>query len=1220
MIDKQELKKIFEAEFSPGGWQNVMREVFQANTIHQQSISIQLPANDIAEGAFEIGHTISSDDRTIGFYEVYLRPNVWIAKNRVGLRNLLRSIYKYDVDGALVVFIQDKKWRLSFVSEIKILTEEDEIAHRETHPKRFTYLLGEGERVRTPHSRISSLIGKSISLEGIHDAFSVEALNKEFYTDYQKVSKEIINYIFPKIIGNKLKAHQGALNLLNRIIFICFLQKKGWLMNNQDFLFSFWRDYCHQSKKADSFHEFWINKVFFKAFNGKAFHDPEIFKVFPEKYHKAILEFPFLNGGLFTFNKEYDIFLLPDKFFESVFEFLQRYNFTIIEDSEEEVSLEINPELLGKMYEGMINATDLDDVDAEHGIVYTERPEINFMVRRSFVEVLDKKLKGTYSREFLYHFCFDDPIKKLELLNKYKIDAVVLKLAVLSITACDPASGSGSMLLGVIQLQMELIRALDEFVGQPHTPQIDFLLKKQIISESIYGVDIKEWAVRIAELRFWLYMIADAEFSTEELTRAPLLPNLDFKLRQGNSLLQQIGNLDFSVEGLLKGRKKNAGATRKLNEFIKKKKSFITNQDDSSVTFEDLKKEEILVFRDFINELIHENQGEINRLATGSGQISIPGLENNDNLFAEQIARLEVENLQFAKVLQNIKETGRLPFSFDIDFMEVFLTKDDPGFDLVIGNPPYVRQEDILPAEDALELERLLRPENKVEKSRINKAYKEQLSSKVFQTWPFLSTKARTQIDGSIKTIDIYGKKVPGRSDLYVYFQLICPSLLNSQGTFCFIISNSWLDVEFGGFVQQFLLKHTRLHAIYDCNVRSFTASVNTIIYLHSAPIYTNLTENQYKTFVPANSVVRFIMNKTNYTEVCYAPMLIEQEHCRENTFRRNYRVIVKDLNDLWEEGYDPENHQYQSNKWGGKYLRAPEIYFTLLEKGKDKLVPLKKIAHVRFGIKTGANDFFILDRHQANLWMIEEEFLVPILKSPKECKTIQIDPNTLPHLLFYCHKEKEELKGTNALRYIEWGEESDIVNGDELRAFHIRPSTRGRKRWWSVESVIGNTFWGKELRERLSVFYNASDILADCRLYVANLEFEQIAYLNSTLSIFIDEVLGRQLGGGGGPRSVMVYEIQNLIVFNAAVFSLKNEINQSFKQLSKREICGFLDELNIDRSQPIRQCQPSPLPDRKVLDDLIFDEVGLTMEERNEIYWATAELVKQRLDKASSR
>ncbi|MCX6308262.1 MAG: Eco57I restriction-modification methylase domain-containing protein [Bacteroidia bacterium] len=552
--------------------------------------------------------------------------------------------------------------------------------------------------------------------------------------------------------------------------------------------------------------------------------------------------------------------------------------------------------------------------------------------------------------------------------------------------------------------------------------------------------------------------------------------------------------------------------------------------------------------------------------------------------------------------------------------MEIFLTNDDAGFDLVIGNPPYVRQEDILPADDARNLERLLQPENKTEKATINKAYKEQLSAKVYQTYPFLATKAKTKIDDKTKTIDIYGSKVPGRSDLYVYFQLLAPALLNSTGTFCFIISNSWLDVEFGGFVQQFLLKHTQLYAIYDCNVRSFSASVNTVIYLHSAITNNQLSESQYKTFKPTGEPIQFVMNKADYTNTAYAPLLVEQEHCHENTFRKHYRIISKTPQDLWDEGYDSETMQYQSNKWGGKYLRAPEIYFTILEKGKNKLVPLKQIAEVRFGIKTGANDFFILTRKEANKWGIEEEFLLPILKSPRECSTILIDSKILPHLLFYCHKEIAALEGTNALKYIEWGEKSEIIDGQETRAFHLRPSTQNRRKWFSVDLVYGNCFWGKELRERLAVFYCSEFIIADCRLYTADIELTQIAYLNSSVSVFIDETLGRQLGGGGGPRSVMVYEIQNLIVLNCDILKNKELIVSKLIQLSKREILDFLNELGFDRSFPIRQQQPNPLPDRKELDDLIFDELGLTINERNEVYWATAELVKQRLDKAGSR
>src|SRR5690606_37838555 len=110
----------------------------------------------------------------------------------------------------------------------------------------------------------------------------------------------------------------------------------------------------------------------------------------------------------------------------------------------------------------------------------------------------------------------------------------------------------------------------------------------------------------------------------------------------------------------------------------------------------------------FIKENIIANNQKIHSMSKTGGQASLFGEEKKGHLFEQEITKLEAENDVFEKLLKDIISNGRLPFSFDIDFMEIFLTQEDPGFDLIIGNPPYVRQEDILPADDALELERLL--------------------------------------------------------------------------------------------------------------------------------------------------------------------------------------------------------------------------------------------------------------------------------------------------------------------------------------------------------------------------------------------------------------------------------------------------------------------------------------------------------------------------------
>lgn len=1012
---------------------------------------------------------------------------------------------------------------------------------------------------------------------GWRKVISTDILNKQFYLEYSKLSVKLIKAIYPKQVNNKLIAHQGVLNLLNRIMFLYFVQKKEWIMRDENFIIHFWKDYLNTEQK-NQFHEKWLNSILFYAFNGIVYKSPKVLKALPEPYKSEVINFPYLNGGLFAWNDEYDNFLLNDESFQDIFKFFESYIFTISEDTPYEVNLEINPDLLGKMYEGMINATDLDDVEAEHGIIYTERPEINFMSRRSFVDVLDNKLNGEFSREFLYHFVFDEPDQKYEILKRYKVNANTLRKAIISITACDPACGSGSMLLGVIQLQMELIRVLDSFEGNPHTPNDDFYIKKQLISECLYGVDIKEWAVRIAELRLWLYMISEAEFSEEQLTKSPLLPNLDFKLRSGNSLLQKFGTLDFTLEELLKGRKKNAGATKNLNNFIKRKKEFIVNQEKSNTTYKELKAEEYSVFKRFIDELIIDCDIKLKNVGKRGTQekmfVEVGQSDLDLNLVEKEKLQNEIEQLK--KLKANIKKEKRLPFSYDIDFMEVFLTSDDAGFDLIIGNPPYVRQEEILPPEDGEYLEYLLDEKNKLEKAKVSKVYKEELNAKIYKTYPFLATDIRTPIEGKTQKVFVYGSKVPGRSDLYSYFQLLCPAYLNKKGTFCFIISNSWLDTEFGSYVQQFLLKHTCISTIYDCTTRSFDAKVNTIIYLHSAlKNIESRVESYYKILEPINNTVRFIMNKIDYSQAAYAPLLLEQENCKKNTFKDLYRVIVLTQKELFDLGYDENTKEYIGDKWGGKWLYSPEIYFDIIDKGAKKTTKIKNIISYSQRNTTEAFEYFT----EVNS---RRENDIPYLDTSKILSKIYHKPSEIIHSIK--RRDSKFKKGIKhykipdviSNRFI--GERIFFVEGDDY--------------------VVGDTFFVAEFKEK-----NKKEFYLAC--------------MNSTLCILNVLVTGRKNMGDG----VLLFygpEFTNLQLFLPE--NNKSKILKVYGKMKRRNVGPIYEELGFDRDGPIRDQQPNPSSDRKELDNIIFDELNLSQLERNEVYWSVGELAKQRFDKAGSR
>ncbi len=1075
---------------------------------------------------------------------------------------------------------------------------------------------------------------------GWSKVLNTEVLNDKFYKEYQKLLNGLVNEVYSKYHKERgtlipSTIHQGVLNLMNRIMFIYFLQKKNWLAGDENFIYHFWKKYQTSRLRQNTFHSDWLNTLFFNAFNNKFCGNKDesiTIAVLAENFD--VTSFPYLNGGLFTKHDEYDFFTLEDIWFTKLFEFFESYIFTISEETPLEINLEINPELLGRMYEGMVSRTDIKEEEGEHGIVYTEKAEINFMVRRSFVEVISQKSNNKYSREFIYKFVFDPIDEKLKLLKEYKTKGEELIELIMSVTSCDPACGSGSMLLGVLQLQMELIRAVRKYLNLELTPKEDYHIKKQLISDCIYGVDIKEWAVRIAELRLWLYMISEAEFDdTDELQREPLLPNLDFKLRTGNSLLPKFGNIDFDFHSLLSGRKKNEGSGKKLWDFIKKKKSFIKNEStgesEDESTYEKLKEEEMTVFKEVIQE----------QLIVLTKKITSPNVVSNIWNEAEETVSTEVESLKTEieklEILDSkIRNENRLPFSYDFDFMEIFQIQDDPGFDLVIGNPPYIRQEDILPPEDPEYIKYLLQDDKKDEKTEVNKKLKEELNNKVYENYPFLKTKISTIVDGKKKQIPIYGNKVPGRSDIYVYFQLLCPRLLNSKGTLCFIISNSWLDVEFGSFVQNFLLKHSNLYAVYDCNVRSFDAAVNTIIYLHSALKNADkrISESAIKQHKPSDNIVRFIMNKMDYSEFGrFSDFVMEQEHCNSNTFRELYRVLPLSQKQLFENGYEDEEKIFIGDKWGGKYLRAPEIYYIILEYAyKNNLI--NKLSNYfegeRYLNTGGADGFFVITaledigdklhkiknvkiiKKNSNSFegIIESKYLKPIIKNyTKTNKSIEISGYDAHCLVI------QDEPSDNLLNYINWAVDQGYNNRSavKLQTPWYKPTNQMiRSATILVPRSFNDTFVIhfnplKYLSLRFYRLHNKTDI-DDTIL---------ITYLNSTMINLFQEVLGNKSLGLGA----LDFFMADFLSMEVPVI-LSNKFNEILKSLKNRNINDVFIELGFDRTKPIREQEPNPLPDRKELDDIIFDELGLTQEERKEVYWSVAELVKQRIDRAGSR
>jgi len=788
-------------------------------------------------------------------------------------------------------------------------------------------------------------------------------------------------------------------------------------------------------------------------------------------------------------------------------------------------------------------------------------------------------------------------------------------------------------------------------LGIDETP---YKRRKRILQDQLYGVDVMDWAVRVAELRLWLQLVVETELEPAELHFRPLLPNLNFKLRPGDSLLQTVGDLDFSpfrraelpIPGHLKGR---------ITQLQGKKRRFF--QGDPALSEEMLKKEEQDLFRDILDERIRALQNGIARKEEEKhalvSQTALPGMGRSKS-HQEAERRLEEETQELREKLERYQEARNAlrpdqptPFVWDIAFVEIF-ESENPGFDIVIGNPPYVRQEKI---RDYL---------NRFDR----KEYLDRLNESLRAIYPgFLGRERR----------------ISGRADYYVYFYLHGLSLLADRGSFCFITSNSWLDVDFGKDLQEFFLRFGHLKMVIDNQKRrSFARSdVNTVIVLAGPPERKRpLSEDEMRA-----RPVRFVAFQVPFEEAMSPVVFLEIEddtlyrpmaHFRVLQ-RHEFRVVLLDQWALYQEGLGEAEegqwigaHRYEGNKWGGKYLRAPDIFFTILEKGKDKLVRLGDIAEVRFGIKTGANEFFYLEpvgrtvKEVAELaqkdsmapvrvkngagWTgeIEAAWLRPVVKSPKEIRTLEVRLEDLRYLVFMPPEDVREAidrgqtpplsRYPKAQAYIQWGEE---------RGYHERPTCKSRQWWWDLGGrAVGTTACMMSFNNR-HPFWDNGVALCDARLYdIYSRSRDRIlsALLNVSYLPLLIELSGRT-NLGEGALDFKVYEAASLFIPNADLLepSQREHLLSAFSRLSRRPIRSIFEELGFTLCQQHRCDRPghpyeyvdpealtleqvkSASPDRFELDSLVFDVLGLTDEERLQVYQAVARLVKNRLVKAKS-
>lgn len=590
-------------------------------------------------------------------FDVTVSDRVRMERNRVGIQRLVRSIMgTYSCAFMLFHYENDVRWdwRFTFCH----ISGDRKTA---TDSKRYTFLLGPEQSCHTAGQNFMKLYEKHgpIEVKDIENAFNVEALSNEFFGKYKSEYDSFVEYItgkryvkkggkyveaqthaphptlYPAFGGNDKLVRDYVKKLLGRIVFLHFLQKKGWLGvpagkdwgdGDRSFMLHLFENASEEQK--DNFLDEVLEGLFADGLDCDRSDRNDLYDTKVEGFRNCRI--PYLNGGLFERDPlDEKTVKFPAEYFDSLLTMLSRYNFTIDENDPDDAEVGIDPEMLGRIFENL-----LED-NKDKGAFYTPKEIVQYMCRESLIAYLQTG-QTEEDRERIRRFVTTHDGEQLDGLKG------VLDQKLRDVKICDPAIGSGAFPMGLLR-ELFLCRAAIE----PDVAENAADIKRHIIQNNIYGVDIERGAVDIARLRFWLSLIVD-EKSPEAL------PNLDFKIMQGNSLLEQYKGVDLSA---VTGRKEET---------------------EKTVTF--------------FGNLVDDSRRQL--------------CEKLDEYYAcpEHTQKVELRKQIAEIVKQELVEQGITVDFGDIDlaansqfflwhtwFHDVFSRPSkEGGFDITIGNPPYI--------------------------------------------------------------------------------------------------------------------------------------------------------------------------------------------------------------------------------------------------------------------------------------------------------------------------------------------------------------------------------------------------------------------------------------------------------------------------------------------------------------------------------------------------
>ena len=660
-------------------------------------------------------------EKIIDVLEVKLKKNSSVDKARAMQRNFVArylngSYGGQHKDAALVAFISENSpdWRFSFIKmdyKSSIITKEDgtkkRVIEKELTPaKRFSFLVGENEYIHTAQKQLYECLQKSsqgtrITLEDLVEAFDIEKVSKEFFAEYKKLYlqlrdelKRIYDYdkkIHKDFDEHNIKIDDFAKKTLGQIVFLYFVQKKGWLgvkanenwgTGDKKFLTNLF------NKKYVEYNNFFndiLEPLFYRALARDRGNENDNFAPLG-------CRIPFLNGGLFEPINGYGYaqtdLTIDNSVFAEIFKVFDLYNFTVKEDEPLEKEVAIDPEMLGKVFENLLP----ENEQKGNGAFYTRREIVHHMSQASLVNYLYYKINMPTNKQkparhtSMQGKCqqketdeiFEEKVSKEDISrflmlgdsiykSRYSNDSESLPKSITNnekliyqalkeIKICDPAIGSGAFPVGMMN---ELVRARMALGVENKSA---YEIKREIIENNLYGVDLDDGAVEIAKLRFWLSLIVDEE----DVKNIKPLPNLDYKIMQGNSLLTEYEGIDFD-DIVEEYKPKNVQLD--FDYFGTKNDDIVTriNNDMYEYIKTSHETDKRLIKERIENSIVELVKNKISEKATQGG-ISWEKAEQSIRDFA-----------------QNRKHRNFFPWK--LFFADVFMSG---GFDVVIGNPPYL--------------------------------------------------------------------------------------------------------------------------------------------------------------------------------------------------------------------------------------------------------------------------------------------------------------------------------------------------------------------------------------------------------------------------------------------------------------------------------------------------------------------------------------------------